>query len=458
MNVSGFTLDNYDYNQLTDDYKAEVSKLPELLALASQRNLKVIIAFGNTYLTCGPNPTPPPDWDSCSPQDPNRRWWKENHYSSFERFLGDSQVWIDWMVGGVQGSGYCSTVLFYDYQNEYNKFLPDYTMPWYLTYMYRWSSVPAGRRGLSVLNIDPNDIWYDDPSDVRNQMNGAFGSSWHLDYIDFHSYFNQTGARNTNIQDSYRHTKGVFPDSTVLLGEFAYNLLSNGNEEGQQQTMTNVFNAVSEVQAPYYLHWTLVDGRYGWASSDRDHARDVLGRFPQDVQRLIANPDMEYLNGSAPQSWQASGSIPVTLVSGWGPGDGCTNEACTNSGYARVQASGYGSGSMWLISDQVAVRGGDRLYVNSYIRSNMANISMKVIQFNQYGTQLQTESGPSFTPSGWSMNNYLYHATALNGQPNGWSAPLQWNTRSISVMVYAQVTGSPAYLDVDTVSAWEVRP
>lgn len=95
--------------------------LLELLQLASERKIKAIITFGNTSLVCGPYPSPtPPDWDNCSPQDGHTRWWMLS-YSNFADFLGVSQYWIDRVVSAVRDSGYSSTVLFYDYQNEYNK-------------------------------------------------------------------------------------------------------------------------------------------------------------------------------------------------------------------------------------------------------------------------------------------------------------------------------------------------
>jgi hypothetical protein len=459
---------------MTGDYQQEVSNLLELLDKAAARNMKVIIAFGNDWFyhkcdsACGPYQNEPggkQNWQYYYKDRPDDG-------SRFATFLGDSVTWINTLVDKVHYSGRDGAVLYYDYQAEYTKTQPNNggvpNAGWYMTFMYQYSHIPPGKRGVSPFKVaqpgDPNpDL--DDVADLRYQFNSVFGSSWHLDFVAWDSYFdNGPNVINTNIQGSYDRVKGIFPDSTVLLSEFG----SNSNypssgccEQGQQQTVYNVVNAVRDRGIPYYLNWWLWDGAFdpnnpfgqAWGGSYRDQPKDILGGFSQNVQRLIQNGDMEQASG-APLHWSASGTVPVSLVD-MGP---YQPDAATNNWYARLQASGQSSDSAWLVSEGVSVRGGDTVYLNGFIRSNMANITMNVIEYDSSYNWLRTSGGPGFTPSGWSWNNYLSHTAAQYGWSDGWHVSLRSDTRIVIIMIHADVRSSPAYLDVDTVSAWESVP
>ncbi len=149
---------------------------------------------------------------------------------------------------------------------------------------------------------------------------------------------------------------------------------------------------------------------------------------------------MEVANGTRPASWDAGGTVPVTLLQ-------MSGDPATNLRYARVQASGA-PGSVWFISYLTPVTGGKRVFVNAYLRSNLKDIRMGFAQYDQSLNRTQDLSGPAFTPSGWSFNNYLHRA-------GSWSATLRPDTRYIIVSVSGTVVSAPGYLDLDGVSVFQ---
>lgn len=441
-----------------------VQNFPDFLRLAAARNLKVIIVFSNSWFYCGPNANP----SICAP-DGRGQWWEQSSYyqdyplsgaandpnrsGRFAAFLRNSNDWINALVDQVQASPYANTTLYYDYQNEYYRDIP--FMGWYLTFLYDWSHIPAGKRGVSILHVA--DQVSNDTADLRYQL--AAGASRHLDFVGFHSY--PQISLNSNIEWSYDYVKSTFPDSTVLLDEFGYPANSPGEEGTQRDVLLDIMTRARNHQIPYYLNW-LFDGDvfnqsdYSWSYSGRDNPKHIMGAFPQRVQSTLLNPDMEDINGSRPWHWSVDGSVPVQLRA-MGPN---TGDAATGNWYARMQATGYSSGTVWMYSDLTPVRGGDRLYLNGFIRSNMTNILMKVVEYDGYGNRLPEgpeNNGPTLPspPCCWTWNNYL--AAVASGR-EGWSVGLRGETRSVIIMVYANVASSDATLDLDTVSVWEAVP
>lgn len=426
--VCGFDLPQSGSATLKPEYYQETANLPDLLRLATERNIKVFVAFGNDYLTAGPTS--------------GGQWWqyyyndRPDQVAKFTAFLGDSGNWVDRLVDVVESSAYRTTVLYYDYQNEYHKTIP--YMAWYLTYLYDWSHIPAGKRGASVLNVP------DDDADMQYQL-----GSRQLNFVDFHSY--PDISFNSDIEGIYDRLRSMFPGATVLLGEFGWQ--SNNGGEGRQQTeVINLANRARAKGIPYYLNWLLYDGifgpssgGYGWGDHDRHSPKNIMGGFSQ-VQHLVANGDMELTAVGQPQNWSAGGTIPVTLMAG-GPAQ---SDAATNDWYGRLQVNGQSSGRVWMVSDLTPVQGGHRLYANSFIRSNMRDVRMEVVEYDAYYNSLTTDTGPTFTPTGWSFNNYLQRGGT-------WSVQLGSQTRYVIVLISATVMSNPAYLDVDTVSAWEDR-
>lgn len=165
---------------------------------------------------------------------------------------------------------------------------------------------------------------------------------------------------------------------------------------------------------------------------------------------IIQNPDMEEVNGSVPANWIAGGSVPISFYSG-GPSFA---DAATNQWYARIRVDDS-SGGAWLSSHLTPVTGGNRVFANAYIRSGMDNVRITIIEYDQNGNGIKSNPGPSFTPVGWSYNNYFQRV-------GSWSVKLAPNTHYIIVNVSGIArpgtsSVNPGYLDVDDVSAWQ-RP
>jgi hypothetical protein len=154
-------------------------------------------------------------------------------------------------------------------------------------------------------------------------------------------------------------------------------------------------------------------------------------------------------------------------------------ESATNFRYARVQeiATGPIGGTltpvgcqagapclMWMNSPVIPVAGGQRLFINAYIRSTLDNVQITVVQYGTYG-RIDT-AGPKFNPSGWSWNNYL-HRVAENPNlttlyppdpspynlDNGWSVTTAPGTQSVQIVIGGnRRSQTRAALDVDTVT------
>ena len=101
-----------------------------------------------------------------------------------------------------------------------------------------------------------------------------------------------------------------------------------------------------------------------------------------------------------------------------------------------------------MVSGLTSVTGGSELYVNCYVRSNMKNVYMGVTEYDSGQSVVAQTAGTTFTPSGWSMNNYLQRTGT-------WSVSLDSATRYVIVSIGATCQSNPSYLDVDCVSAWE---
>jgi hypothetical protein len=422
---SGFRMkENFGGGEFTSEFYEQTANVPDIVRLASERNLKVIIVFGNNYFDLGNGTS-------------GHRWWMGS-YTNFANFLGDTRTWVNGFVNAVESSPWRSAVLFYDYENEY--YLDNPNMGWYLTYLYDWSAIPAGKRGVSVLRV-PADV-----DDLKYQLQvggGPMQGNRSLDYVDFHSY--PAVNHNANIEASYDAVKSRFPGSTVLLGEFGRTTASPADEGPQQQTVLNLMSRALAKGIPYFMNWMLWDKTPGtdpastaWGY-DPHSPKDVLGGA-SDLLGLVDNPDMEVANGSRPAAWDVGGSVPVTLSL-------MSGDPATNLRYARVQASSP-SGSVWLVSNLTPVTGGKRVFVNSYIRSNLVGIRMNIVQYDQSLNRTQDLSGPAFTPSGWSFNNYLRRA-------GSWSGTLRSDTRYVIVSVSGNLVSAPGYLDVDAVSVFQ---
>lgn len=403
----------------------QTTNLPTLLGYCSERNIKVIICFGNDYLN-GIN------------RDTGNEWWKDfygNNYQGFTNFLYATSNWVNGFVDACESSPYSSSILYYDYQNEYNQYTP--YVGWYCTFLYDWSHVPAGKRGISVLNVDPTSPNTDDVNDLRYEL----GTTRTLDFVDFHSYVNF----NSDLERCYDSVKARFPSATVLVGEYGKSsddVGVQGGEAGQQAMVLDLCTRAKNKNIPYNLVWMFGDntfGNFGMAYNTYD-PKDVLGGMSA-LNNLIYNPDAELVSGGRPIGWAAGSSGSIIFSTG-GPS---AADAAANNYYARIQCN-TPNASVWMNAPTITVTGGTKLFVNSYIRSNMRDVFMLVNEYNSNWGFIKRESGPLYQPTGWSMNNYLARA-------GSWSAQLDGATHYVIVSVLGTGNGGQSYLDVDVMSA-----
>ena len=439
---------NQQGKPFTNEFDEQTSNMVDLIRLAHERSIRVIVAFGNNYFDSGLENEKRIRKDDGEEREMIHRWWMD-HYQypkTFVDFLNDTREWINGFVNKIEASVYNSAILYYDYQNEY--LLEHPYMGWYLTYLYDWSAVPKGKRGCSIMHI------HKDEHDLRHQLEiggGPEKGRRYLEYVAYHSY--PALGHNPDIEGSYDSVKSQFPDSTVLLGEFG--CTSDPSEErkqhddelAQQNMVLDIATRVRNKRIPYYLNWLLWDAihaqphRVTSFGSNPHIPKDVLGGI-SSLLSLVKNPDMEEQADSAPAYWSAGGTVPFKFYSGRSYEDSATNQW-----YARIQVD-QDSGSVWLVSHLTRGTGGKRLYVNAYIRASMDNVSMGVVEYDEDRNGIAENSGPKFTPVGWSFNNYLQRV-------GSWSVMLNNNTRYVIVSVGGTVRQNPSYLDVDTVSAWQ---
>jgi len=452
--TSGYLIDNGQGGRFTSDLAEITNNLPAFLKLCADRNIGVIIAFGNNYY---------------SDSDPSSGlpWWAVaygNSPSGFSAFLTDTATWMNKIIDAAESSPSANSIIYYDMENEYSKGTQN--AQWYISFLYDWSHVPDGKRGNSVLNAA------DDGQDLATVLNTAAGpklGSRHLDYIDFHSYVDAQSYPSyvsNSPSTSATTLRNLFPGATVLMGEFGYQAVYptiNGSTETlrQQTSALSIIDDAKAAGVSYYLNWELWDNSQSQLvtafGATPNAPRDVLGGIASSVS-LAANSDMETVVNGSPAHWSAGGTVPVTLSSQSGYGAG---NSATNFYYARVGTQ-QTSGVVWLASDMMPVQGGERLFLNAYIRASMTGVSMGVAEFDENKNAIQSDSGPSYNPGPWGYVSYLQQisntcSTMAAAQDQcSWSVVLQPNTAYVIITINGHPAATaPSYLDVDTVSAWQ---
>jgi hypothetical protein len=427
--------------------RTQVGNLIRLIKLCRERGLKVIVGFNNNFLRRIPNVEPIQyQWEPAYP--PEDGGW--------QGFVSHALAWLNPYVTAIEWNSdptVRSTVIAYDYQNEMGPTRNVQVYP-YLTYLYDNSTIPPGKRAVSVLSV-ANDV---------SALKSALGSR-HLDYVDFHSF---PEGNNPQVQTAYRTLVGAFRDSTVFLGEFGHAtpgscIAPSPDEQSGIQTLASTIGQARSNVIPYFLHWMLWDNAPPQPRQIRGlgyepHCpKDALGGMLRLTSRLN-NPDMEELVSGRPVDWRAGGkgSRP-TFAATLSARGSAEDVAATNRRYARVRVQSP-PGFAWLRSRPIPVNGGDRLSVNAYVRSNMKAVAVGVTQIRADRSVVRTK-GPSFNPVGSSWNNWLHRT-------GPWGVCLDPRATEVIVTVrgYAGVldplpAGSPYYLDVDAVSAATVpRP
>lgn len=460
---------------LTSEFRNETAHISDLIKLAYDRNIKVIIAFGNYYLTCGPD-TDAAHVTGCPPAPGGRYWWQwayDNYPSNSCAFLRDASTWINRYVNAIEGSTYSSAVIAYYYQNAVSAYY-DYGTGgscslrnnWdYIKYVYDHTTVPPGKRGVAVFCV----ICPNRPSDAQALRDHLDTAKRPLDFLDFHSYPDH--STNSNLEAAYDQVKSYFPTATVVLGEFGHETPSTADEAQQASTVTTIMQRAQAKGIPYYLHWSLWDKVHG-ASDETfgfgytpDDPKSVLGSVSSLMHggsspaQLVSNPDMETVANGKPANWAVGKkAVPAgsLTLSAMGPDSA---DAATNNYYARATVdSSVTSGSFWLTTGLLAVTPSKRLTVNGYVRNNLSNsVQLWVNEYrydsvnNSYEIVRRTPAPELPPPDGWVWRNYLHTV-------GSWSLVLSPDTSRVSISFVAQAgcwnpVSCPSLLDVDAVSA-----
>lgn len=412
----------------TTDYDEIKINLIELLSFYYERDLKVYIAFGNNYHRS---------------KDPSSglHWWQIAYGDDFNAFLQDTYTWMNGIIEAVESSEYASTVIFYNLETETADVVLNNWDYW--RYIYDNCSVPRGKYCLNPLRTN-----------VDTPIAKAELGDRRFDYIEFHCYPDIATGNNKVPQIAYDEVKAYYPDSTAVLGEYGgmgpdpldlyTTTIEPSTEQTQQTTEVNVVDWAYSADLPYFLHWMLwdrtpdVDNQIAGWGYEHHEPKDVMGKMAEMLS-IVPNGDMEQLDGIQPNRWSADGTVPVSFSYNTAP---ATNILC---GRLMVLQT---SGSAWIQSDKVSVRGGRMLFLNSFIRTSMDNVYMGVREYDESQNLIHTSIGPKIASADWQWYNYL-HATMP------WHVNLEPQTRFIEVVIGGDVRNNPSLLDVDTVSVWE---
>lgn len=422
---SGWTITENGAGTFDSTFNQITSNLPLLLSYIKDRDMKIIIAFGNNYL------------DLKCPD--GRPWWKWAYGNNgFNSFFTDSYTWVNGIATACQNSSSASSILFYDYQNEsYSGVEHQWA---YINQLYdNVTVIPSGKRGCSILHV---------PADSDNLAN--YLGTRTLNYVDFHSY----PAHNENVSSCYTQVKNKFPNATVILGEFGCSTESS-SEQTQNTKVSGFIDAAISSNIPYYLHWMFVD-RAPNASNQQfgmiNYNTDLHARLPKDVLGTVStklnsasNPDMEILTGSQPTNWSAGGTQTITSFTGIND----SLNAATGSKYARLRVDNKTSGSVWISSTFFSIDGKTKVHANAYYRSNLANVKLALHFYDANNNLISSSTGITTTTS-WAWNNYSQRV----GGSQSWTIPSNAKKAILAIVGDISSSGGTQYLDVDTVSAF----
>ncbi len=414
--LSGFKLYPWGGGFISEFYEQKTN-LIDFLSLCQARKIKVNITFGNNFYTAGNG-------------NPDHRWWMDA-YSDFNTFLNDTVFWINGFVNSVESSPYSETVIMYDYENEWHS--EAINSGWYIREIYDRTKVPKGKRGCSILRIPTG------ANDLHNELSINIDpdiGKRNLDYVDFHSY--PYYPAHADIELAYEQLQNIFPNSTVLMGEFGHPCQSSSYESSQENIIMDLMNRSINKNISYYMNWCFHDsdisGGDGWAYTF-DEPKDVMGAA-SELFSPILNPDMENLLNDKPENWTTGEAIGVDFL--------YNSEAATGSFCARLRSKQI-SGKACISSEPVTIEGGRKLFLNCFVRSSMENIHMAVEEYDNSMNLLAKSEGPEFTPTTWKWYNYLQNAGSFN-------LNLYPETKYIIVSVKADYSTTSSYLDIDTVS------
>jgi hypothetical protein len=309
--------------------------------------------------------------------------------------------------------------------------------------------IPASKIGFSVLRVPPTGT-----TDYDNLLNGDSDATWLHSFnesvtklTDSHCY-PEMDTNDWNVGLKYNKGHNDFPNSTTIVGEYAYSFTASG--DAVQSTNENtLMNSMLTAGIPFAMHWMWIDlyvpspptWKTGWFSNySINSPNDVVGMVGCKLG-LFPNGDMEQGNSQFPTGWSGGSngghSITYSRING---------TDCTGNYYYRLSAS-VAPDNIYTLSPYTAVPQCSNIYANAYIRGgNTGTMNIGIHQYDAYGNQLSFTSGPNFTNGGlWQFFSYQQAV-------GGWVCPANADTRNIYLGVVANINALPGYLDTDCVS------
>ncbi|MFS8097803.1 hypothetical protein LFM09_11745 [Lentzea alba] len=202
--------------------------LVDLAGIAKQRGVRLVVAFGNSWLTN-------PNWQS------DRKKWAE--------FTGTSADWMNGYITALE-TAVPDSVLYYDLQNETSGVRGNQPnlQSAYVAMVYDRTAAPRGKRGISVMHAST------DGADLAEALLGK-----PMDFVDVHGY------GNLDLLDgAVRGLRQKFPAATVLVGEIGRSTWDNGVPSDQKERehadyTRQTLQTLDNLRVPITLAWELYD-------------------------------------------------------------------------------------------------------------------------------------------------------------------------------------------------------
>lgn len=447
-------------------YTEVKNNLPSLLSLFRKHNMKVVIGFSNSYLVA---------YKTTGDHFQDELWWEYGFIGPnstptdvFNQFKILSKTWMNGIINAVEDTGYSDVVLYYDYDDETTNNWsqrPVYLFPngsytdkiWeYIVYLNNQNMVPVGKRGLSILNVNP------DVTVLHNKLAG----NQPLDYVIFNLI---EGSTNDDIASSYNLVKIVFPSANVVIGSAGKIARSFAEESAQLNFFSTRFAQAGNAGIPLVIYWMFPDHtpsvgpdvypNFGWLYS-LNKPKDILGWGAANFGRA-QNADFEnstiVAGRQTPVNWwgdwdQVANISPFFYQEG-GLLLGGEPDAATGLWYGRVVVNKTGavSGSpkAWMCTEIPGVSGGQTVYVNAFMRSNMDQTRIEIHEMNNANIRTIDANAPWLIHpiNSWGWMNYI-------GNTQPYSLKLKPDTVKIYVCAVGQISANSEteYLDVDAVS------
>jgi len=431
---------NYQAPFFSSDFDEIIANLPDYIEMCAKRNITIDFCIGTPWLL------------GYASENPIVYYWQWAYGpNGWADYMDDYEYFVTSAVNAVESSPYGYTVHWYDINNEVftTPFIDFY--PGWLTTVWDSGWVPASKIGFSVLRVPPTGA-----TDYDNLKNGDSDSTWlgtnraaQAKLTDSHAY-PEADTGDWNVALKYGKGHNDYPNSTTIVGEYAYSFTASG-EATQATSEITLMNSMISAGIPYAMHWMFVDlyvpnqdpnaWKTGWFHNhDVNQPNDVVGAVGNKLG-LFTNGDMEQGNSQFPTGWSGGSNGGHSLTFSRMNGTDCTGNY-----YYRIAASAAPD-NIYSLSPYTAVPPCSNIYVNAYIRGgNTGNMYIGIHQYDAYGNHLSFTAGPSFSNGG----NYQFYS--YQQAVGGWVCPANPDTRYIYMGVVADINALPGWIDTDCVT------